>query len=88
MTGVLTRRTTAATALHPRGVGFGALINRVRLALDIWSERRSLDKLDARMLQDIGLEGWQARQEASRPPWDVPNNRLASNDRIRLWQGY
>lgn len=88
MAGVLTTRTAAATATSPRGVGLNALLNRVRLALDIWSERRSLDTLDARMLEDIGLEEWQARREASRPPWDVPISRRASNHRIRVWQGY
>lgn len=88
MAGVLTRRTAAATATNPRRVGVGALLNRIRLALDLWSERRSLDRLDARMLADIGLEGWQARQEAARAPWDVPGNRLASDDRYRLWQGF
>lgn len=46
-----------------------------RLWLALWAERRALDRLDARMLHDIGLSESEARQEAGRPMWDVPRAR-------------
>lgn len=83
---VLTTRTETTTG--PRGVRFAALARRIRLFLDIWSERRTLEKLDARLLADIGLERWQAAEEAGRNPWDVPGNRLRSDEHYRLWHGF
>lgn len=43
--------------------------------IDVWTERRDLERLDARMLADIGLTVPQARQESARAPWDIPDNR-------------
>jgi uncharacterized protein YjiS (DUF1127 family) len=79
-------RTTIATG--PRGVRKGAILNRIRLFFDVWSERRALDRLDSRMLADIGLDCTQARAEAARTPWDVPTGRLNDGERYRLWQGF
>lgn len=87
MTGVLARQTFGRTA-NGRGVRLTTLTRRLRLALDLWSERRALDRLDDHMLEDIGLERWQAEREAARHPWDVPSARLTSVDRYRLWQGF
>ena len=36
-------------------------------------ERQQLLDLDEHMLRDVGLTRAQARQEASRPFWDVPS---------------
>lgn len=81
MAEVLTTKTIAAgRRVRPVGV-----LNRIRLALDLWSERRTLDTLDARMLEDIGLERWQAEREAAKSLWDVPLTRLVSEERYRLW---
>ena len=44
--------------------------------LDVWSERRALDQLDARMLADIGITDSEARHESQRAPWDLPQNRI------------
>lgn len=50
---------------------------RIRLWLDVWSERRALERLDRRMLADIGIDADTAMLEANRPMWDVPNARDA-----------
>jgi uncharacterized protein YjiS (DUF1127 family) len=87
MASVLTRQTFERSTT-PRGVGIVSIFRRLRLAADLWSERRSLGQLDARMLADIGLECWEAEREAARPPWDVPAERVAGIDRYRPWQGF
>lgn len=38
---------------------------------ETWRQRRELATLDARILQDVGLSPEDARQEASRPFWDI-----------------
>jgi uncharacterized protein YjiS (DUF1127 family) len=38
----------------------------------LYSQRKSLAALDARMLDDIGVDALEARAEAQRPFWDVP----------------
>lgn len=40
--------------------------------LGLWRQRRHLARLDDHALEDIGLDRAAARQEASRPFWDVP----------------
>lgn len=52
-----------------------ALMRRVRLWLDLWSERRMLARLDERALADLGLTPAEVSREANRPPWDVPGVR-------------
>lgn len=39
--------------------------------IDIYRQRRALDRLDDHALQDIGLTREEARAEARRPIWDV-----------------
>lgn len=41
-------------------------------ALQLWRSRRALARLDARMLEDIGVSADAAATEAARAPWDVP----------------
>ncbi|GAB5375625.1 MAG: DUF1127 domain-containing protein [Acuticoccus sp.] len=53
------------------------LFGRLRLWLDLWSERRALAQLDRRMLADLGIDADAAMLEASRPMWDVPRLRDA-----------
>ncbi|UOM36401.1 DUF1127 domain-containing protein [Acuticoccus sp. I52.16.1] len=48
----------------------------VGLWLDVWTERRHLERLDARMLADIGLTDVEARTESKRRAWDVPPQRM------------
>lgn len=52
------------------------LLAHLRLWLDLWSERRALRGLDARLLEDIGIDAECAEREATRRPWDVPPARL------------
>lgn len=51
-----------------RGFGLTSLLQMARLA----HQRRSLAKLDAAALADLGLSQADARSEAARPFWDVP----------------
>ncbi|MEM7422838.1 MAG: hypothetical protein AAF334_03890 [Pseudomonadota bacterium] len=44
-------------------------------ALTVWRERRALEVLDKDLLRDIGLTAEQARREAGRPIWDLPQGR-------------
>jgi uncharacterized protein YjiS (DUF1127 family) len=44
--------------------------------MELWRQRRALDELDDRTLDDIGVRRHAARQEASRSFWDVPANWL------------
>jgi uncharacterized protein YjiS (DUF1127 family) len=53
------------------------LVGAIELALQVRRERRILLAMDDRMLKDLGLNGV-AYQEASRPFWDVPVDRLRS----------
>ena len=45
----------------------------IQNTLSAWShrikERRQLAQLDAHLLQDIGLEAWQVRQQVEKPFW-------------------
>jgi uncharacterized protein YjiS (DUF1127 family) len=52
-----------------------ALVARLRLWRRLRAERRSLMRLDARLLRDIGLDAAAAAREAARPFWDVPPGR-------------
>lgn len=66
---------TVLTRRYAPGTTRPQLLQRMRIWLDIWSERRSLERLDQRMLADIGIEEFCARKEAARPMWDVPAAR-------------
>ena len=48
----------------------------LRQALALYRSRRDLAHLDPSQLQDIGLNPLDARKEANRAPWDVPQNWL------------
>ncbi|WP_300015711.1 DUF1127 domain-containing protein [uncultured Roseobacter sp.] len=41
--------------------------------LAVWRSRRALAKLDARALDDIGIDSEAAQREARRHLWDVPS---------------
>ncbi|MEJ6392211.1 DUF1127 domain-containing protein [Gymnodinialimonas sp. 2305UL16-5] len=38
-----------------------------------WRQRRQLERLDARMLRDIGLTEADVHREMGRPLWDAPH---------------
>ncbi|MBV7408971.1 MULTISPECIES: DUF1127 domain-containing protein [Roseobacteraceae] len=39
---------------------------------NVWKSRRALARLDARGLEDIGLNANMAARESAKPIWDVP----------------
>ena len=41
-------------------------------ALDVWRQRRALERLDDAALRDIGLTRAEVEREASRPIWSLP----------------
>ena len=49
------------------------LLSRIGHALDLRRSRARLAQLDARMLDDIGLDRSTAEAEANRPIWDAPS---------------
>jgi len=63
------RRTAARLPTWPEAA------RRVRLWLDVWSERRMLARLDDRALADLGLTPADVRREAARAPFDLPPGR-------------
>ncbi|MCP5039017.1 MAG: DUF1127 domain-containing protein [Rhodobacteraceae bacterium] len=50
-----------------------AVVSWISLALKASHTRRALKALDADLLDDIGLSREEARQEATKPIWDVPS---------------
>ncbi|GAA6208003.1 hypothetical protein NBRC116601_12960 [Cognatishimia sp. WU-CL00825] len=65
------------TYLHSFGRFAGLSLKKGHSLFDLIALRRERNKLaalDARALDDIGLTADQARTEASRPSWDVPQH--------------
>ena len=60
---------STATTFIPR-------LRRSRLSawIGLWRQRRSLARLDAHLLTDIGVTREAAAREAGRPIWDAPRN--------------
>jgi uncharacterized protein YjiS (DUF1127 family) len=52
-----------------------AIAHRIRLWRRLHAERRALERLDARLLRDIGLDAAAVAREAARPFWDAPRGR-------------
>ena len=65
-----------AAASRPLWAGTGAVLGTLGVWLSLWGERRALERLDARMLRDIGVDDETAHHEATRPMWDVPRDRF------------
>lgn len=61
--------------LRPRGHSL-ALWQRLYLGLLAWRQRRALAALPQDRLDDLGLTLDEARREAARPFWDVPQHWL------------
>jgi uncharacterized protein YjiS (DUF1127 family) len=53
-----------------------SLLSRLSAALALRRHRRRLGQLDSHLLRDIGLSESEARTEAERALWDVPNHWL------------
>ena len=58
--------------LHTVSAPIARLFHGVDRAMTAWSSRRELERLDDRMLKDLGLSRAQAMFEAQRAPWDMP----------------
>ncbi|WP_439124683.1 DUF1127 domain-containing protein [Marivita sp.] len=50
----------------------GGFFNRIEAALALRRSRTQLAALDARLLDDIGIDRSAAEDEANRPVWDAP----------------
>lgn len=50
------------------------LFKRLRIAAQLYRQRRALALLEPHLLADIGLTPYEARTEAERPLWDVPQH--------------
>lgn len=54
----------------PRPFAFtGSLIKRIALWGHLWRSRRALARLEAQLLEDLGLTVQSAAREASKPFW-------------------
>lgn len=65
----------AATQPCPRPAR-PSLLGRLRLAFTVRRHRRQLGQMDRHLLRDIGLSETEARIEANRSFWDVPQHWL------------
>lgn len=61
-------------ASQSRALSAAGLLSVARTAIGVWRQRRSLARLDAGLLDDVGLTRAEAETEAGRPIWDVPAN--------------
>ncbi len=61
-------------APYARALSAADLLSAARTAIGVWRQRRSLARLDATRLEDVGLTRAEAETEAGRPIWDVPAN--------------
>lgn len=67
----------AQAILHLTHSGFRrglTIVSAIIALLSLARQRRSLRDLSDETLRDIGLTREQARNEAARPFWDVPNH--------------
>jgi uncharacterized protein YjiS (DUF1127 family) len=67
--------TLAVSRVQMRG-SFAGFTRRLGLALAARTQRAQLARLDATLLADIGITCHQAKTEAARAAWDVPNTWL------------
>lgn len=58
-----------------------SVLQRLSALVALRRSRRSLAQLDARLLDDVGLEWSQAQQEAARRLWDAPPHWFGSGSR-------
>lgn len=69
--------TSALAVAHVQSRGtLAGLLTKFDLALTARAQRRHLARLDRDQLADLGLSAEQARIEAARSFWDVPQHWL------------
>ena len=64
-------RSLPRTRHWPRATG---LVSLVKAAFEAKRQRHALSQLDERSLRDIGITPEEAREEAMRAAWDVPDS--------------
>jgi len=70
-----TRISTRPYALPARRLRrFGGIWSVLRQMMALYRQRSDLGRLDAHLLEDIGVSETAARTEARRAPWDVPGH--------------
>ncbi len=66
---------TYARAFPIADASLGRLLVTLRAGVAVARERRALARLDARELDDIGIDPAAAAAEVARPFWDIPAER-------------
>lgn len=66
--------THTLTQTHPAALSGRKRGNVILRAWALWRQRDALGRLDARMLDDLGLSAAEARTESDRPVWDAPHH--------------
>lgn len=69
MAQIVSAHNTCAQPLAAKAPAGGFL----RRSLALWRQRRALAQLDDDALHDIGVSRAEARREARRPVWEVPD---------------
>ena len=66
------RQALSATAFAPLPAPRGHPLGALARALDVWRQRRALERLDDAALRDLGLTRADVMAETSRPLWSLP----------------
>ncbi len=66
---------TSCTSTHSRRGNLG-LLTRVRLAIALKTQRKTLSGLSDSRLHDLGITRDQVEREVAKSSWDVPANWL------------
>lgn len=71
----MTAHVSSSAVLAPRMPKAASGLNFLFHSLAVWRQRQHLARLDAHLLDDIGLSAREAATEIKRPLWDVPQTR-------------